>query len=193
MRSQWRGACFILIVASAASHAQSVTNYQTAGNLATHKPMICAPMSAVTPHTIPPDIYAGLRDCVDKKRYDDAAALFAIGGVYSYFDALRVSDPTARQAHTALSRQTLGPLDDDAKKATSDAVNALLGDDTKRAGVCVEIRRIGVPTYHPDYMIQHGMQAVQGTSSGDKGLTPAFDDGAGWEQALRDYLRCPAA
>ena len=75
------------------------------------------------------------------------------------------------------------------------ALEGLLGAKTavnKLRGRWLDFHGIPVmPTYHPAYMIQHGMGAFLG--QGSDPLVPGFGPATGWERALDSYLHCPAA
>jgi hypothetical protein len=169
-----------------------VDDLQTAGNHATVHPLACGPITSIKNSDIPPDIYAGMLVCASDSRYAEAVNFFAVAGVFSYFDAERVTDITAQQAHQVMTQQAMSTLDPPAKTALWQQIRDTLSDDAKRSVICADVRRIGAPTYKPEYMIQHGMDAVAGKAQVNGGLVANFDSKDAWEKAVDGYLHCPA-
>ena len=167
----------------------SITHYETAGNLVAKHPLLCATVDKLKNTDTPPDLYAGLVDCAKHARYEDAVYFFALAGVYSFFDAERVVDETARAAHSALTRDAMGELDQPTKDAVFAQLKATLGDPAKLPAACMAITRIGPPNYFPQYMVQHGLDAVNDKVKGN-GLVPDFDAKTAWDKALDNYLHC---
>jgi hypothetical protein len=112
-----------------------------------------------------------------------------LAGVYSFFDAERVVDETARDAHSVLTRDAMSKLDQSAKDAVFTQLKATLGDPARLPAACMAITRIGPPNYFPEYMVQHGMDAMNNKVQGN-GLLPDFDAKLGWQKALDSYLHC---
>lgn len=145
----------------------------------------------------PADLNSDMGLCLQKGDYDDAADLFALDGVYGWYDRKRVADETAHDAIGVLQMYTLGNLSDDQKRNFSDIIGKQFA---KGSGglkqLCKEISAIGIPDYYPAYMIQHGMNAVMsslsGKTSSDDGLVKDFDSKAAWSSALDGYLHCPS-
>jgi len=171
------------------AHDPQITNYETPGNLVAKHPLTCSTVDKLKDTDTPPDLYAGMVDCAKHQRYEDAVYFFALAGVYSYFDAQRVVDETAHEAHSVLTRNAMTQLDDATKQAVSAQLNATLGDPAKLPAACAAIERIGSPNYFPEYMVQHGMDAVMDKVQGN-GLVPDFDAKVAWEKSLDSYLHC---
>ncbi len=167
----------------------SITNYETPGNLVAKHPLACASVDKLKDTDTPPDLYAGLVDCAKHARYGDAVYFFALAGAYSYFDAERVVDETARDAHSVLTRNAMEQLDQPTKDAVFAELKATLGDPAKLPAACTAIERIGPPNYFPQYMVQHGMDAVNDKVKGN-GLITDFDAKTAWDKALDNYLHC---
>ena len=166
-----------------------ITNYETPGNLVAKHPLVCSTVDKLKETDTPPDLYAGMVDCAKHQRYQDAVYFFALAGVYSYFDSQRVADETAHEAHSVLTRNAMTQLDDATKQAVFAQLKATLGDPAKLPGACAAIERIGPPNYFPQYMVQHGMDAVTGKVQGN-GLIPDFDAKVAWQKSLDGYLHC---
>ncbi len=166
-----------------------ITNYETPGNLVAKHPLVCSTVGKLKDTDTPADLYAGMVDCAKHQRYEDAVYFFALAGVYSYFDAMRVIDETAHDAHSVLTLNAMTQLDDATKQAVFAQLKATLGDPAKLPAACMAITRIGPPNYFPEYMVQHGMDAVNGKVQGN-GLLPDFDAKVAWQKSLDGYLHC---
>ena len=55
--------------------------------------------------------------------------------------------------------------------------------------ICQSIQEVGIPKYHPKYMIQHGIQAFLENEEND-GLIKNFNSEESWNKALKSYLHC---
>ncbi|MFT4172015.1 MAG: hypothetical protein QM639_05615 [Rhodocyclaceae bacterium] len=137
----------------------------------------------------PADLYPGMARCLEQEAYTDAVVIFALAGAYSHYDAQRVADATARQAHAVLLRNTLAPLDAVKQKRFLAELRQTMSKQERLQPVCREVARIGPPDYYPRYMIQHGQSAM--VTGYDDGLRPDFDREAAWRRSLDGYLRCP--
>jgi hypothetical protein len=177
------------------SQAGNVTNVTIAGQLAAKNPVECVPLSTLDGNRTPPDIYLGVSACILKDDYRAAAALFALAGVESHFDAERVSDKSAGQAGQVLIMTTFNALPDGRRKEFQKTVTGLYADPKGMAPICRAIEKIGYPTYYPEYMVLHGIQAFT-AKPGDATLVANFDAPTTWNFLLTNYLNCvdvPAA
>ncbi len=128
-------------------------------------------------------------ECIKKKDFEKAAKLFAISGVYGKFDMYRVKDRSAHQALLVLQQNVLMNQNEKTKNKFSEALDKTLKKGSKQLyEVCQAIRDIGAPTYHPKYMIQHGIQAFLDKEG--NGLKEDFDAEESWNLALNNYLHC---
>jgi len=181
---------FVILTASYAQ-AGTVTNYQTQGNLEVTHAVGCKGFSELSNQYTPADLYKGLSECWAAKKYNEAAELFILAGVYGRFDSLRVADISAHQATSILSMEALHNLTPEQKTGIMSAMQQHLTKDTPQLlETCNTVRHIGMPDYHPSYMIQHGMKAFSGKQPND-GLVVPFDAKGAWEQSLYSYLHCP--
>ena len=200
-RFRWTGLVMVLTVLSpAVGFAQTVgglkpsnvtvQNYEAVGNLANTHVLKCTTLDKMTSEDTPVDIYPAFADCVENGRYQEATSLFMLAGAYGAFDALRVSDVTAREAKTVLVMESMGAIDPAKKAAWNQALKAYIGGSGLAEG-CAAIRRLGPPTYYPTYMIQHGMAALNGNNPAP--LVTPFDPVATWQTVQATYLQCPGA
>ncbi len=168
-----------------------ITEITAPGNLEGTVNLDCEIPANLHNQLTPPDLYDSMVKCIREEKYDEAVFLFALAGTYSFYDASRVSDPTARQAHSVLLMLALQSLDQKAVDAFWAVLVDTLGNEERLPPVCQEVRRIGAPDYHPEYMIQHGMDAF--SANPGSGLLDDFDSEAGWQGALDGYLHCPSS
>lgn len=170
-------------------HAQKIISMEAEGNLESPNPCACVDLSEVRTEHNPADILHGMRECIELKQFKKAARLFAIAGVYGKYDAYRVKDRTAHQALLVLQQNILADVSQKGKNKLAKCLEKELEQGSEQLNsVCQSIQQIGMPTYYPKYMIQHGIQAFM-KPEGD-GLVEAFDSEASWNLALENYLHC---
>jgi Protein of unknown function (DUF3617) len=166
-----------------------VTNLTVAGQLAAKNPVGCVPLETLYNTRTPPDLYLGVSACIQKDDYHAAAALFALAGIESRFDAARVLDKSAGQAGTVLIMNTFNGLPQDKRERFGKAVGDLAADPNAMTDTCRTIRKIGYPNYYPEYMVLHGINAFT-AKPGDGTLVAGFDAPVTWNFLLTNYLSC---
>jgi hypothetical protein len=180
------GAALLLLGASAAAGGQ-ITNYTTPGNLKAAHTLGCIGLKDIRNEDTPPDLMNAYTACIAAKRYDDAILLWTVAGTYAYFDALRVPDVSAHDAFQVLMLEHQPGPDDGAKLRDLLAKYRAAGGKGAGPALCSDIKRLGAPSYRPDYMIAHGMSAFVG---GAGGAPAGFDAKKGWRDTLDKYLHC---
>jgi len=178
----------LLFFAISNIHAQKIISMEAEGNLESPNPCGCVDLSEVTNEHNPADILHGMRECIELKKFKKAVRLFAMAGVYGKYDAYRVKDRTAHQALLVLQQNILADVSKRDKNKLMKCIEALEEGSEELDSICQAVRQIGMPTYYPKYMIQHGIKAFMKTE-GD-GLVEAFDSEASWNLALENYLHC---
>ncbi len=169
-----------------------IVNREAAGNLApTRPPLGCIEATQVDSSMNPADLYASMEACARADRPRDASLLFGLAGVYGRFDTLRVADRSAHGGVQIIHRRHVDAVPAEQWAPVEQLLRQTTNDPAALARFCGRVRAIGPPTYHPAYMIQHGMGAFLGR--GGDPLVPGFDPAAGWESALDSYLHCPPA
>lgn len=133
----------------------------------------------------PPDFMDSYAKCGVAGRYADAMELRLFAGAYSYFDSLRVLDPTSHNAFTVLI-QYYAPRSQDFEglRAAGQKYADLNSPQSKK--FCKDLLRIGPPSYYPTYMITHGLGAY---TSKDK-PTKEIDVQAAWKDTVEKWARC---
>jgi hypothetical protein len=168
------------------AQAQSI---ESEGNLASSNPIDCVCLDSLSSKHSPADIYPGMLKCLEAENYEWAAQLFALAGVYGLYDTDRVKDKSAHQAIRVLQMEALSGLSESQQESFLKVMSKELKAGSKKLeSNCAKIREIGPPSYHPTYMIQHGMSAF--TKEGGNGLVEEFDSEKTWEKALNAYLHC---
>jgi hypothetical protein len=166
-----------------------VTNLTMAGQLAAKNPVSCVPLNDLDNSRTPPDLYLGVRACIEKSDYPTAAALFALAGIESHFDAERVADKSAGQAGQVLIMGTFNAVPEEKRQEFQKTVVALNSDPKAMAPICLAIEKIGYPTYYPEYMVLHGINAFT-AKPGDATLVADFNAPTTWAFLLTNYLSC---
>jgi ankyrin repeat protein len=172
------------------THNGRITNVTAAGNLATTHPVSCRTLETLDNSHTPPDLFQGVKDCIEHDHYAEAVDLFALAGIESRFDAARVTDKTAGDAGEVLILTTFDGMAKEKRDQFGNTIRALNSNPKALAALCNRIRKIGVPAYYPDYMVMHGMGAFTGDPHA-KALDPRFDAGAAWSSLQTSYLNCP--
>ncbi|MGC1520979.1 MAG: hypothetical protein WA803_05510 [Steroidobacteraceae bacterium] len=166
-----------------------LTNLDVVGQLASKQPLSCVSIDAVGKDYTPPDLYRGVSACIQQEDYRTAVALFALAGIESRFDAERVLDKTAGQAGQVLIMNTFNGVPQDRRTKFQAAVRAVAADPATLSRTCASIRKIGFPTYYPEYMVLHGIRAFTAKPD-DPTMEPNFDGAAAWNSLLSTYLNC---
>lgn len=134
-------------------------------------------------------LWNAVRSCVKEGNYGLAAELFGLFEADIRFDATRVSSPSARAAGTTLTAFLLEGYPGEQREKFNDAVTALFNGEG-RGSFCAEIRRIGFPSYFPDYMINHSMESLLNQPTTNGGIVKAFDPAMTWTELESTYLNC---
>ncbi|EME71857.1 hypothetical protein H261_01372 [Paramagnetospirillum caucaseum] len=196
--------CILIVLLSTSAYSQTmappkiiterngnITNHRAEGSLAVTHDVGCIELSEANNQLTPPDLYQGVASCLAQDRYDRAAALFSLAGVYGNFDAARVADKSAGQAKAVLIMTTFSAVSQDKKKRFLDEVKAISGNHEVLRKTCADIRDVGKPDYYPAYMILHGMGAFT-ENPHDQALVVGFDAAKVWNSLQTSYLHCPA-
>jgi len=172
------------------NHTPKITNIQTKGNLASTRNTGCVAIDTLTNQEIPPNIYRGAADCIKTGAYDKASKLIFLARFYGLFDGERIADSTAAQGAIVLEMNMLAPVPIDIKTKLQEHLtkNFNIGSEPFSA-FCQTIAKKGYPTYHPDYLIQHGISAF--SQQKGNGLKTDFNAEKTWMKILSQ--RCKKA
>ncbi|OAN55233.1 hypothetical protein A6A04_11265 [Paramagnetospirillum marisnigri] len=168
----------------------AITNHRVEGSLAPSREIGCIAVAEADNAMTPPDLYIGVRKCLDQDRFERAVELFALAGLYGNFDAMRVTDRSAGQAKTVLIMGTFSTVGPERKDRFRQALERMNANPDSLTALCRSVDRVGHPGYYPAYMILHGMKAFTGNPH-DGALAPDFDAAATWTSLRSNYLHCP--
>lgn len=134
-------------------------------------------------------LYKSAARCVAQGRLDDAVFLYGIAGSEGRFDTMRVVDTTAHQVTYFMSVMFTKGAGEEAASRFSDHMRAQLSSDETRKASCRRLEMQPPPSYHPGYMIGHGMGAFVQRGAND-GLEPLADPRVSWKTAIHKYMDC---
>ena len=175
--------------AGSGTEPAKITNYEASGNLQARTDLGCLKIDALRNTYTAADLYQSNAACVKQGDLESAVYSSALAGVYGRYDSMRVADKSAHQAQTVLRMNLSNSLTGDERERFAARLSAVAGDSSSLATLCKRIRAVGPPSYHPTYMIQHGMGAFVGSTG--NGLVADFDSAGAWEMSLDTYLHCP--
>ena len=152
----------------------------------------CIPLAEAKNTFTPPDLYKGVEACVAQDNYNLAVRLFVLAGMYSWFDADRITDESAAQARTILITNTFAAMPEGKKAKFSEALDPLTKnpDPALVEKLCDEVEKVGAPNYYPSYMILHGIKAFTGNPH-KEALIKDFGAATAWKSLQSEYLHCP--
>jgi ankyrin repeat protein len=160
-----------------------------------HPKRPCVRLDEIKGSPTPMELYGALKDCLQSNRDADAVALFALAGMDSSLDAMRVTDKTAGQARQILIMDLIQGMSADVHTRFESAMKDENANPQRHAALCEHVKKIGPPRYFPAYMVNHGMGAVQSALASQAQptpLEPTFDAAGAWTTLLANYLSCSA-
>jgi TPR repeat protein len=160
----------------------NVTNVETVGNLSPNKAFTGSTLAAIKPENNPVDL---LNRAVELFPQNQRAAyqLGLAARLQSQFDQKRVAD---RSAHQAFGVLTMQPANE--RVLSWGGGSQTIGAEDHRA-VLEWARKSGPPTYHPAWMMQHGMGAFGATGRAGGGISAGFVAATAWSEVLNDYAK----
>ncbi len=170
----------------------NIKKHWAEGSLASTQTVGCIPLAQAKNTFTPPDLYKGVEACVAQDNYDLAVRLFILAGIYSWFDADRITDKTAAQARTILITNTFATIPQGKKAKFSKALERLTKnpDPALVEKLCNEVQKVGAPNYYPSYMILHGIKTFTGNPH-EEALLKDFNASNVWKSLQSEYLHCP--
>ena len=143
----------------------------------------CLRSLEIKPGYTPVELYGSMAKCASEQRMLEAVDLFAHAFAFASFDARRVRDARAPALLGALPLTHTAALPEADREALYAALEEM-GKPGSEAStrVCTDLRRLGPPTYVPEYLSDQGID-VQEASDG-------FDARKAWDEVLAGPLRC---
>ena len=160
----------------------NVTNVETVGNLSPNAALTGNTLAEIKPENNPVDLLARAVELFPQNQRA-AYQLGLAARLRAQFDQKRVADRTAQQAFSVL---TMLPANE--RVLSWGGGSQTIGAEDHRA-VLAWARKSGPPTYHPAWMIQHGMGAFGASSRAGAGLNAGFVAASAWSQVLDDYAK----
>ena len=160
----------------------NVTNVETVGNLSPNAALTGSTLAEIKPENNPVDLLARAVELFPQN-HRAAYQLGLAARLRAQFDQKRVADRTAQQAFSVLTMQ---PANE--RVLSWGGGSQTIGAEDHRA-VLAWARKSGPPTYHPAWMIQHGMGAFGASSRAGAGLNAGFVAASAWSQVLDDYAK----
>ena len=160
----------------------NVTNVETVGNLSPNTALTGSTLAEIKPENNPVDLLARAVELFPQNQRA-AYQLGLAARLRAQFDQKRVSDQSALQAFSVLTMQ---PANE--RVLSWGGGSQTIGVEDHRA-VLAWARKSGPPTYHPAWMIQHGMGAFGASSRAGAGLNAGFVAASAWSQVLDDYAK----
>jgi TPR repeat protein len=160
----------------------NVTNVETVGNLSPNAALTGNTLAEIKPENNPVDLLARAVELFPQN-HRAAYQLGLAARLRAQFDQKRVADRTAQQAFSVL---TMLPANE--RVLSWGGGSQTIGAEDHRA-VLAWARKSGPPTYHPAWMIQHGMGAFGASSRVGAGLNAGFVAASAWSQVLDDYAK----
>ena len=175
-------------IAEESSERGGGVHIESPGSLAATNPLGCVAAQTVSNTDTAADIASGARACLDTGDYEGMADLMLVANSFAYYDTLRVTDPSARAALTALFVDRFEDISTAQRDRVGTAINALVQNDSRVGALCAKLAALGPPEYRPTYMIAHGLATVVGEQR--EPPIREIDRASGWEEALT-FARCP--
>lgn len=175
-------AIFLFVFSGWVLADSTVTNIETVGNLEPKNDVGCIKFGEVRNFYTPADLFKSSVACANTGNAKDAARLFLFARIYGSYDMARVSDISAHQSIIVLIQHAFSAMGTYANSVEKEINDNLIGKPEEFSEFCGVIKKIGKPNYHPQYMINHGMDAFTGTK-GD-GLIENFNEEQVWLQTL---------
>jgi TPR repeat protein len=160
----------------------NVTNVETVGNLSPNTVFTGSTLAAIKPENNPVDLLVRAVELFPQ----NPRAAFQLGlaaRLQAQFDQKRVADRTAHQAFGVLTMQ---PANE--RVLSWGGGSQTIGVEDHRA-VLEWARKSGPPSYHPAWMIQHGMGAFGATGRPGAGISAGFVAATAWSEVLVDYAK----
>lgn len=132
----------------------------------------CVGIEKLSNENSPEEIFSGLAKCIAEKDYSTAVEMELLARRYGMIDAERIVDNIGRGVLSVLVNQVAERSPKSNLEAYNKARTELFNDENFMKKVCGEIRMIGVPNYHPSYMIQHGMNVFLQNHNQNQGVRP---------------------
>lgn len=145
-------------------------------------PVKCININEVSNTQDPMALTRSMLQCVEEKRFADAADLYNFTEVYANYDTRRVSDRKAHEVYGLIKIQAMKVLDEHHWLKFEKALQQRSAATDYKKRLCAAAQSAGAPTYSPDYMTT--WPGVNGS------LNPDFKPKKAWSDVLKSHLKC---
>ena len=119
-----------------------------------HPKRPCVRLDQISGSPTPMELYGALNDCLENHHDAEAVALFALAGIDSAFDSLRVTDKTAGQARQILIMDLFQRMPPEMHARFESTLKQEAADPPRHAALCNQVRQPGRPlTFPPTWSI----------------------------------------
>ncbi len=169
----------------------NITNYHIV-NPDAPKQLGCVSLKKIDNSFTPPSLLSSAEACVAQDDYAHAVQIFRLSNAFFDFDRQRVKDPSAHEAGIVLLTDFVSKCSKypGFESKFKRAENYPRKNAKALRELCAEIKRIGAPSYYPNYMISHGMRGFLGNPHKDA-LVKNFDAKFAWNDTLKNVIHCP--
>lgn len=162
------------------------TNVTFAGSLQPNFKLGCISINEVTnKHNPPALIYAAIK-CIKQDKHIQANDLITTGLGFAYYDLKRLADRSARGARNVLVTRAFSGLTEQERKKNIRVGKKMKSNPKKVKAYCAQLKRIGAPSYEPQWAILHGLGVYQEPRNGY--YLSDVDEQVLWQEVLRN--RC---
>jgi len=165
------------------------TNVTFAGSLQPNFNLGCISINEVTnKHNPPALIYAAIK-CIKQDKHIQANDLITTGLGFAYYDLKRLADRSARGARNVLVTRAFSGLTEQERKKNIRVGKKMKFNPKKVKAYCTQLKKIGVPSYEPQWAILHGLGVYQEPRNGH--YLANVDKNALWQEVLRNRCTPP--
>jgi len=160
-------------------------NISIKGNLQSHINIGCVGFGLISKDVTPADIFEGIKVCIQNDKFEEIIPMFLLANLNGRFDAKRVSDRTAGQGIRVMQMNTFGALSSVKQQELQRHLENFRNSPSEMDKFCLSARQLDYPTYHPDYMILHGINAFSGIEG--NGLKGDFNSEKVWNELYTKF------
>jgi hypothetical protein len=155
------------ITTSKFANGSTLTNVKFAGSLQPNHALDCVSIKEVNNKYNPPSLVYAAKKCIQQDQHKKAWELLTTATGFAYYDIKHLADRSARGARTVLMMNALSGIDKKKMDATRKISAEIQADAQQVKAYCDELKRIGPPTYEPQWAIKHGMGVYDDPRNGD--------------------------
>lgn len=168
------------------SNGAVITEIRFAGSMQPNFDLDCISIADVKSTFNPPALLNAAKKCIKQGNHSSAWELLTTGLGFAYYDVKRLADRSTQGARTVLTMNAFGDLTTEERETSQKTSKEIQRNPEKVAAYCAELKRIGPPTYEPQWIILHGVGVYDEPREGH--YLKNVDPKALWEEVLKN--RC---